>query len=548
MTTTLSGTSSATREYRGPIRFEVYSGRLQAHDLRAGGGTRRPLGPRACRCRSEVFFRDGLLVVNRKDEHAAGVALLWDAGVMGTYMLETTRLPPREKPYNLNVELARFRLMKIVQKQEDWNLFDLPKGEKTDKFAARLHEAQMLFADAAAGKLHEPASAAKQADRSLEIAIDLSEQLSAFHSDLLLNRRRNSNGFVKHIFGCRVDPGIQNERYKETVAAHFDYAVVPMNWKQVQPQEQVFHTEPIDEWVEHLGKRRMPLIAGPLIRLDHNGVPDWMVIWEHDFDMLREMAYDYVQKMLTRYRKGVAIWNVVAGLQSNSAFSLSFEQVIELTRLLVSQVKTILPGARALITVTHPFGEYHARGRGGVPPMLYAEMVVQAGIQFEAFGLELEMGVPAPGMFTRDLFQLSYTLDKFSTLGKPVFLTAVGCAGQATPDPGDTSDGQANPSAGGRWRRHWDPELQAEWMDAVYHLALSKPFVESICWSNLADMHPTLPGGGVLDDMFQPKPAFQRPAGAARKVPPVPGSQGMMGEDDVGVGSGDVGSEKTAEV
>ncbi len=293
----------------------------------------------------EVFFRDGLLIVNRKDEHAAGVALLWDAGAVGTYMVETTRLPPRERPYNLNVELARFRLMKIVQKQEDWNLFDMPKGEKTDKFAARLHEAQMLFADAL-GKLHEPASASKQADRSLEIAIDLSEQLSAFHGDLLLNRRRGANGFVKHIFGCRIDPGIQNERYKETVAAHFDYAVVPMNWKQVQPQEQVFRTDVIDEWVEHLGKRRMPLIAGPLIRLDHAGVPDWMVIWEHDFDMLREMAYDYVQKMLTRYRKGVAIWNVVAGLQSNSAFSLSFEQVIELTRLLVSQVKTILPGAR----------------------------------------------------------------------------------------------------------------------------------------------------------------------------------------------------------
>jgi len=507
MTTTLSGTTTTTRDYRGPIRFEVYRGGARAMTYEPVAAT--AVGPESVPAPGEVFFRDGLLVLNRKDEHAAGVALLWDAGPVGSYMLETTRLPPREKPYNLNVELARFRLMKIVQKQEDWNLFDLPKGEKTDRFAARLHEAQMLFADAL-GKLHEPAVASKQADRSLEIAIDLSEQLSAFHGDLLLNRRRSANGFVKHIFGCRVDPGIQNERYKETVAAHFDYAVVPMNWKQVQPQEQVFRTDLIDEWVEHLGKRRMPLIAGPLIRLDHAGVPDWMVIWEHDFDMLREMAYDYVQKMLTRYRKGVAIWNVVAGLQSNSAFSLSFEQVIELTRLLVSQVKTILPGARALITVTHPFGEYHARGRSSVAPMMYAEMVVQAGIQFEAFGLELEMGVPAPGTFTRDLFQLSYVLDKFSTLGKPVFLTAVGCPGQSTPDPGDTSDGQLNPSAGGRWRRPWDPELQAEWMEAVYHLALSKPFVESICWSNLADMHPTLPGGGVLDDMLQPKPAFQR--------------------------------------
>ena len=39
-------------------------------------------------------------------------------------------------------------------------------------------------------------------------------------------------------------------------------------------------------------------IAGPLIRLDEASVPDWMVIWEHDFDMLREMAYEYVQKVV----------------------------------------------------------------------------------------------------------------------------------------------------------------------------------------------------------------------------------------------------------
>ena len=53
----------------------------------------------------------------------------------------------------------------------------------------------------------------------------------------------------------------------------------------------------------------------------------------------------------------------VAGLPTNAAFTLNFEQVIELTRLLVAQVKTMIPNARTLITITHPFGEYHARGR-----------------------------------------------------------------------------------------------------------------------------------------------------------------------------------------
>ena len=34
--------------------------------------------------------------------------------------------------------------------------------------------------------------------------------------------------------------------------------------------------------------------------------------------------------------------------------------------------------------------------------------------------------------------------------------------------------------------------------------------IESIAWANLADLQPTLPGGGLLDDMLRAKPAFQR--------------------------------------
>ena len=35
---------------------------------------------------------------------------------------------------DLNVELARFRLMRIVQKQEDWNLFYFPRAEKFTQY------------------------------------------------------------------------------------------------------------------------------------------------------------------------------------------------------------------------------------------------------------------------------------------------------------------------------------------------------------------------------------------------------------------------------
>ena len=519
-----------------PLAFEIYrDGRRVTEFVPAGA---IGMGPESVPVPADIAFEQGLLHVRRgggmgmtaegitaaNGGPAVGVALLWDLGPLGTFLMETTRLMPRPAPYNLNVELARFRLMKIVQKQEDWNLFDFPKPDPpppgttaptplpASRFQARLREALDAFATAL-GLLHRPAEAAEAAaaaDTALAIAVDISEELAAFHADLLIQRRRSNGAVAKHVIGCRVDPSVSNEKYRETLAGSFDYAVVPMTWRHMEPAEHKFDTAAVDDWVELLSKRRVPIIAGPLIQLDEAHLPDWMFIWEHDFDSLRELAYEYVQRIVQRYRKAVSMWNVVAGLPANGAFSLSFEQVIELTRLLVSQVKALLPNSRTLVTITQPFGEYHARKQQSVPPLAYAEMVSQAGINFEAFGVELEMGVPSPGRFTRDLFQLSCLLDKFSTLGRPLFVTAIAAPGQSTPDPGDRSEGRLDPSAGGRWHRPWDPELQAEWMDAVYHLALSKPYVESLCWSDLADIRPGLPGGGLLDDVLRPKPAFEK--------------------------------------
>ncbi|HVT90448.1 MAG TPA: endo-1,4-beta-xylanase [Tepidisphaeraceae bacterium] len=489
-----------------PFKFEIYNDGKRVMNFAPTAGM--AMGPESVPIPGEVVFKDGMLVMNRHEDQPAGVSLMWDIGEPGAFHLETTRILPREKPYNLNVELARCRLMKIVQKQEDWNLFDFPHP-RTEKQMARFRDAQATFAEAL-GMLHEPMGAARLADQAIIKSTDLADELALFHAELLLNRRRSTNMFPKHVLGCRIDPTVQNQKYKETLLDNFDFAVLPMSWKILQPQEGSFQTEAVDEWVELLTRRRMPIIAGPLIDLTDGEVPEWMFIWEHDFDSLREIAYEYVQKVVQRYRKQISVWNVVSGLHTNSAFTLSFEQIIELTRLLVAQVKAIQANARTLVTITQPFGEYHSKGANSVPPMLYAEMVAQAGINFEAFGLEIEQGVPSRGGYMRDLFQLSCLMDRFSAIGRPVFLTALGCPGRYTPDPADRSEGKLDPAVGGRWKKPWDPTLQADWLETVCKMALSKPFIESVAWANLSDGHTTLPAGGLLDDMLRPKPAFMK--------------------------------------
>lgn len=463
------------------------------------------VGPESVPWTGNVAFKDGYLVVSRGDEHATGVSLLWDMGPRGAYQMETTRLPPSTHAYILNVELARFRLMKIVQKQEDWNLFDFPK---TEIFQTQFREAQGMFAQALA-HLDKPAVAAKLADLSLEASLDLGEKLAHFHADLLLNRRRVSNAMPRHLIGCRVDWTNRDPAYREKVTECCDFVVLPMPWKLLQPTEDTFDTKLLDEWVEALARKRVMMLSGPLVDLSEANVPRWLYIWEHDFETLRDLAYDYVRRITTRYHRAITAWNVVSGLHATTQFSLSFEQMIELTRVLVQQVRSIAHGTRTIVSITQPFCEYHAQPKPTVPPMLYAEMVAQSGITFDAFALEWEMGVPRRSQHVRDFFQISSMLDRFSQLGKPLFLTDIGVPGRSSPDPKDQSEGTLDPSISGRWQETWSPTRQAKWLEEFARIAFSKPYIENITWSSLCDTNASLPGGGMLDESLQAKPVLE---------------------------------------
>jgi hypothetical protein len=132
-------------------------------------------------------------------------------------------------------------------------------------------------------------------------------------------------------------------------------------------------------------------------------------------------------------------------------------------------------------------------------------MVVQSGINFDGFGLQFLFGIGSDGFHLRDLFQVSAVIDRLANLGKPIHLTAVGAPSQMPPgSPGE-------PTAGGEWYAPWSEDVQADWLTSLCEIALSKPYVESVCLQPLADSDDSvIAHGGLLRENNTPKPAFQR--------------------------------------
>ena len=135
--------------------------------------------------RAQITFKDGFIECTKSNLETAGLALLWPIEGFGKVLLPTTCLPERKQPYNLNVEIARAKLMQIVNKREDWLFLN-----NIEVLADLLKEAQDLFIKAIQN-ISVPSKASKLADESLKKAIISSEKLAIKQAESLFNTRKD---------------------------------------------------------------------------------------------------------------------------------------------------------------------------------------------------------------------------------------------------------------------------------------------------------------------------------------------------------------------
>lgn len=448
--------------------------------------------------RAELELRNSRVICAKRADGPAGLALVWPVAGSGRLLLETSRLLDRDKPYNLALELVRGRLMRINQKREDWGLFDF---EGVEPVSAEIDRARDLMVEAL--KLEEPAHQARVAQDALRLAVSAGERLSLFHADIFLARRKQAHAFSRRTLGCAIDIDNTSEAYRQRLKEAFDFAHLPMPWRHVEPKQQEYNWRPFDSWIEWLTKNRMPIKIGPLVSFNEAQVPDWLGIYETDFETVRNFIFEHVRRAVERYGNYVHQWDVISGIHADNTFQFTFEQLMEVTRVTASLVKQLAPRATTVVNLVSPWGEYYARNQRTIPPMLYADMVVQSGVSFDGLGVQFLFGKPTDGMFVRDMFQISEKLDKLGNLGKPLHITAVQVP-SATPANGDGGNG-------GYWREPWNENIQAHWIKDFYTIALSKPFVESVTWADLADRSDpaAVPAGGLLAADLRPKAGYK---------------------------------------
>lgn len=444
--------------------------------------------------RARIEFARGCIDCVRPNLDTAGLALLWPIEGAGKVLLPTTCVPERKRPYNLNVEIARAKLMQITNRREDWSFFDNVEG--MEEIARKSQE---LFIDAIQS-LSSPRKAARLADESLKEAMTYSEKLAFRQGKSLFDKRRRRHGFGRGCMGCRIDPAqMAKSAYVDKLLESFASVTVPVNWAKIESRRGHFDFSEVDHCISLLGRRKIVIGAGPLLRFSRDHLPDWLLNAGVGFEKIRELAYQFVSKVVARYAGVVHRWYAISGLNALNQFNFNFEQILEMTRAANMAVRAAGSRAVRIIEVANPWGEYYATVSNSIPPFVYMDMVVQSGTSFDAFALQMRFGKDETGMHLRDMLQISSLLDCFAPISKPLHITGVEV-------PSEPGTGSFAGQVAGLWYRPWDRARQSQWLERFYRVALSKSFVEAVTYGTFVDgANDVIANSGLLTSALEPK-------------------------------------------
>jgi hypothetical protein len=222
---------------------------------------------------------------------------------------------------------------------------------------------------------------------------------------------------------------------------------------------------------------------------------------------LRDLAYEHVEQVVTRYGDHIGMWSIGTGINTNTSQSLEPRQMTDLVRLLALRIREGRRGRRVILELEQPWSEYLHRNAAAVGPLAFVEQIVQAGVRLDAVGLRIQLGDEGRGRTMRDLMEISRLLDRFVYVDPRVIVTDLGVPSEAP--AGD----------GGRWRGEWSQARQGQWASLAIGIMLSKPHVESVIWTDLFDHDLTRPPrAGLITEEGGVKEVLKRLISLRRKL------------------------------
>lgn len=442
--------------------------------------------------------------------YVEGFGYLWLSADNGGefYSVENSNGRPA---FNLNYEFARSRIIRNRQVRKRYE----KKGKLFSSEVSHLMDlSEDLFEDA--GKiLSYGERAANLADRALKYALWTGEKIELENAKANIEKlKRRDNVY----FGCETRQFVwaKHEEFVKKFAELFNFATVTHyewdSWyEHFEPEEGRYNWGVKDDIVNWLLENRITIQGRPMFWFHPIVTPEWLK--NKNFDELKKYVRQHVFDLVNHYGDQVQQWEVVneyhdwANIHNHTP-----EQITEIVRLACDTTKEANPKVVRILNNCAPWAEYAAWGRMARQkqpadrplrsPRKFIQDLIEAGVDFDVLGIQVYFP-------RRDLSDIVRIIERFEKFGKPIYITEIGATSGPTADLISTGKMKL-PDEPYEWHRHWDEELQADWLEQVYTLYYSRPAIKAINWYDFADFRTFILNGGLVKEDGAPKRSYFR--------------------------------------
>jgi len=396
----------------------------------------------------------------------------------------------RANPLVLNYTFARDRMATVRRVEADCKQLGVDISPETQQ---RIDAAQasLTRAEAAGADRKTQVRASME---SLHDSLWAGEMLVMARARTAITRRLPRKGFL---FGCNGF-GLASG-YPETLnqfVALFNYTTIPIYEGWVEPEKGHPDYSLFEAALNTLMGTTIVPKGHPGIWLEPENTPKWLQ--NISYDETKQYCLEHVRQAISRYRHRVHIWDVVneAHVQPETDRGMrgfTREENVDLTVSALRTAHEADPTCFRIVNLTGTWADYymgeHPAGtqwqRRPAPwqqsPYDYLSMLRDAEAGYEAIGLQYYHS-------GRDMLEWERDLESFNHFGKPIHITEMGFPCSIAPFPGQEKYafwGGGNGGEAMTWHNEFTETVQADWVESVYTIAYSKPWVEAISYWDL---------------------------------------------------------------
>lgn len=411
---------------------------------------------------------------------------------------------------NLNYELAKTRVNRNKRRKSK---FERDSWSASIELKHYLDLSEELLDDAEKYKSSN-VQCAHSSQKSLIYSTIASEMMEIEKAKFDIARNGKRSDFY---FGCdsrgyfqMESPALFMERFTEA----FNYATVTHYLKgdfiDFEPEEGNKKFNERSKLTKELRNNGITVEGRPLFWTHTWVTPDWLK--NKTYPELLKYVEKHVREVVSFYKDEIEVWEVVNEMHDwANEVQLNHEQTIELTKLACDVARDTNPNVRLLINNCCPFADYVQKGMWhDIPakfpqrtPHQFTQQIIEAGVDFDIIGVQVYF-------VHRTLTEALQSIERYEGMGKSVQLAEIGSPSygitQEFTEPDE--DFSTKPY---EWRRHWDEELQADWLESIFTYAYSKKFIEAANWYDFVDPYGFLKKGGILKSpQGEKKAAFDR--------------------------------------